>query len=557
MTVAGRARSSNWRVNSSSIKSVEGAYILRALRKVAGVAGLPGTYRLRFKVPNDTNDLAPENDDVKIEAGDVFKKAPIPPHNLDVLVGRTLHEVEHYSINTIGVWLSCQHKVSRDERALFQAFVSIGEDVVIDHRLMANENLCEYYETALGELFGPRRRVNITSLLDIWIEYALAKNRSILAWVPAALRDSMDELVDLTQRLAAPMDRLTGTRTRAEEYVATWAVIRDGVLHPPTLDEMGGEGIGGDAPESAQEGAGQPNVSAPTNNNQPGDESHDLPQLNSDQAPIDPSLARAIEEAMVSDTEDVTNKVYGDFEEAGYTCKHGINFVVTRKRETKTIAIRPDPEQCRKLERVLTIRKRLQARVMRGEEFGKLDMRRLYRSQTDQRMFKLKYRFPDGFPETAILVDMSGSMSGKQAEEVITAATSLASVVKCKVWSYAESSSEIKLVKLDDGKVTHGCTPSGNTPSGVALVGVADTLKKGGLIIHLTDGEHNVEFGPAEAMDVLNRKGVGAVHLIWGEKLGPYEGLQCKLLAGGLSEFPEALYWVLIEQLRLEGLITR
>jgi len=556
MTVAGHARSSNWRVNSSSIKSVEGAYILRALRKVAGVAGLPGAYRVRFKVPNDTNDLAPESDDVKIEAGDVFKKAPIPPDRLDVLVGRTLHEVEHYTINTIGVWLSCQHKVPRDERDLFQAFVSIGEDVVIDHRLTANANLREYYEAALAELFGPRRRVNITSLLDIWIEYALAKDRRILAWVPAVLRDPMDELVDLTQRLAAPMDRLTGTRNRAEQYVASWAVIRERVIHPPTLDEIGAEGAGGESPEG-QEGEGQPNISGPTDSNQPGDESHDLPQLNSDQAPIDPSLAKAIEEAMVSDTEDVTNKVYGDFEEAGFNCKHGINFVVTRKRETKTVAVRPDQEQCRKLERVLTIRKRLQSRVMRGEEFGRLDMRRLHRSQTDQRMFKLKYRFPDGFPETAILVDMSGSMSGQQAEEVIVAATSLASVVKCKVWSYAESSSEIKLVKLDDGKVTHGCTPSGNTPSGIALVGVADTLKKGGLIIHLTDGEHNVEFGPAEAMQVLDRKGVSAVHLIWGDKLGPYEGLQCKVLSGGLSEFPEALYWVLVEQLRLEGFITR
>ena len=144
---------------------------------------------------------------------------------------------------------------------------------------------------------------------------------------------------------------------------------------------------------------------------------------------------------------------------------------------------------------------------MRGESYGKLDMRKLHRSQTDLKMFKLKYRFPDGFPDTAILVDMSGSMSGKQAEEVITAATSLAIVVKCRVWSYAEHSSEIKLVKLDDGKITHTSAPGGNTPSGIALVGVAETLRPGGLIIHLTDGEHNVEFGPAEATQVLDKKG--------------------------------------------------
>jgi hypothetical protein len=169
-------------------------------------------------------------------------------------------------------------------------------------------------------------------------------------------------------------------------------------------------------------------------------------------------------------------------------------------------------------------------------------------------MFKLKYRFPDGFPDCAILVDMSGSMTGKQAEEVITAATSLASVVKCKVWSYAEQGSEIKLVKLDDGKFTHKSTPCGNTPSGIALVGVADTLKPGGLIIHLTDGEHNVVFGPAEANQVMNRKGISAVHILWGTKEGPYEGLPCKMLTGGLGEFPDALYWILVEQLQLSGL---
>ena len=191
---------------------------------------------------------------------------------------------------------------------------------------------------------------------------------------------------------------------------------------------------------------------------------------------------------------------------------------------------------------------------MRGESYGKLDMRKLHRSQTDLKMFKLKYRFPDGFPDCAILVDMSGSMSGKQAEEVITAATSLALVVRCKVWAYAEHSSEIKLVKLDEGKITHASSPGGNTPSGIALVGVAQTLKPGGLIVHLTDGEHNVEYGPAEATQVLNRKNINAVHLLWGKREGPYAGLPCKLLENGLGDFPDALYWILVEQLRLEGL---
>jgi hypothetical protein len=81
-------------------------------------------------------------------------------------------------------------------------------------------------------------------------------------------------------------------------------------------------------------------------------------------------------------------------------------------------------------------------------------------------------------------------------------------------------------------------------------------MKKGGLIIHLTDGEHNVEYGPAEATHVLDKKGIRAIHLLWGKQEGPYEGLPCKILSGGLSEFPEALYWILVQQLKLEGLGT-
>jgi uncharacterized protein with von Willebrand factor type A (vWA) domain len=275
--------------------------------------------------------------------------------------------------------------------------------------------------------------------------------------------------------------------------------------------------------------------------------------MDSNNAPIDQRLAQDIEEAMVSDTEDITQDIYKEFENAGFkTTRQG--FLITRKKEVKTILIKPDAELCRRLERIITIRKRLQSRVMRGEVYGKLDMRKLHRSQTDQRMFKLKYRFPEGFPDSAILVDMSGSMSGEEAEEVIVAAASLANVVKCQIYSYAQQSSEIAITRLNEGVVTHGARPEGNTPSGVALVAVADTLKKGGLIIHLTDGEHNVEFGPGEAMQILKKKGINAVHLLWGEKTEAYAGLNYRILSGGLGDFPEALYRTLIEQLKLEGM---
>ena len=560
MTPVRAARSSNWRVNSSSIKSVEGAYILRALRKVAGAVGLPAGYQVKFNTGEAVINLDPEYEDIMIQAGDLFTKAPMPPENMDVLVGRTLHEVEHHNINTKGVWLGCHYKVSRDEREFFQSFVSIGEDIIVDKHLLANQNLMDYYVAALERAFRGWHGPHMNSLLELWIEYAIIGNRDIILYVPDALVEPMQQLTELTEKLKEPMDRLVGTRLRGEYYVTYWNLVKEVVIHPPELEQLPGAGGGGlpgeeTKGENPDQKGGRTQV-GPTSQDHPGFHEDVMPPMSANSAPLDKKLAEQIEEAVMSETEDITDQVYSEFTEAGLKAK-GIRFMITRKRETKNIIVKPDPEQCRRLERILAIRKRLQDRVMRGEEAGKLDMRKLHRSQTDRKMFKLKYRFPDGFPDTAILIDMSGSMSGKQAEEVITAATSLANVVKCKVWSYAENGSEIRLVKLDEGKVTHGALPGGNTPSGIALVGVADTLKKGGLIIHLTDGEHNVEFGPVEATAVLRKKGINAVHLLWGQTEGPYTGLPCQVLRGGISEFPEALYQILIEQLKLVGLSNR
>jgi hypothetical protein len=551
------ARSSNWRVNSSSIKAVEGAYILRSLRKVAGAVGLPAGYKIRFTTAGPASLFDGDNERIQIGAGDVFTKAPIPPEGMDILVGRTLHEVAHQTINTSGVFASSLYKVPQSERALFQTFVAIGEDIVIDYKLNSNENLKDYYVAAMDKALMNHQPPQMNNLLEIWVEYSLIKNEEIIQYIPQELwqiLEGMQELDNLTDKLKVPMDRFSGTRQRADYYLTTWDAIKETVMNPPDLPEGYNSGMG-----QPEEGEGDPEDSDGPTVNGPNDQKDkdklETP-MDTEEAPISQNLAKDIEEAMLSDTEDVTKQIYKEFEDAGFKSKQQ-GFIITRKQETRTIPIRPDAELTHKLERILTIRRRLQSRTLRGETYGRLDMRKLHRSQTDQRIFKLKYRFPEGFPETAILVDMSGSMTGEQAEEVIIAATSLASVVKCQVWAYAQTSSEIAITKLNDGTITHGARPEGNTPSGVALVAVADTLKKGGLLIHLTDGEHNVEFGPADAMTILKKKKVNAVHLLWGEHIEAYAGLQYRVLEGGLGEFADALYHILIEQLRLEGLVKK
>jgi hypothetical protein len=77
-------------------------------------------------------------------------------------------------------------------------------------------------------------------------------------------------------------------------------------------------------------------------------------------------------------------------------------------------------------------------------------------------------------------------------------------------------------------------------------------MKHGGLVIHLTDGEHNTGEMPWNAHWVLKKRGVELVNLIWGRstKHYDYDGMNCRRL-DGLAEFPDALYSILIEKAKL------
>jgi hypothetical protein len=108
---------------------------------------------------------------------------------------------------------------------------------MIDHRLSSNLNLKDYYEAAMDNVFAGRRPPRLNSVLEIWIEYSLAHNERIRADVPIELKLAFDDLLTLSEELKQPMDRLSGTRRRAELYVSVWQSIKDVILHPPELQE--------------------------------------------------------------------------------------------------------------------------------------------------------------------------------------------------------------------------------------------------------------------------------------------------------------------------------
>ena len=227
MSPARAARSSNWRVNSSSIKSVEGAHILRALRKVAGAVGLPASHKVRFSTTARLTDADLDSEDIRIDAGDLFTRAPIPPENLDILVGRTLHEVDHYTINSSWCLVELLLQGCRNRNAICSGLSSTSA------KTSSSITGSPPTSTSATTTRLPWRssstvdasRVSTTSL-RYGSNTPLAHNDLILDMVPANLRPAIDDLIDLTNQLKEPMDRLTGTRRRAELYSSTWNSIK-------------------------------------------------------------------------------------------------------------------------------------------------------------------------------------------------------------------------------------------------------------------------------------------------------------------------------------------
>ncbi len=263
---------------------------------------------------------------------------------------------------------------------------------------------------------------------------------------------------------------------------------------------------------------------------------------------IDDELAEAIEDAIQSESEDVTEQVAKELDSK-------VGSPIIRSRETQTPLVKPDPELRKRLERVLTIRKRLQSRIMHGEHYGRIDKHHLHRVATDERIFSLRYKFPDGFPNTRILIDLSSSMSEEQADEVLEAVGALQTLVNAEVWCYNWYNDKVNLVRLDEGRLIHRFQPAGGTPSGLAIIGVSLGIKKDGLVIHLTDGEHNAGISPRDAHWTLAKRGISLVNLIWGSSTAHYEWDKMNWQKlDGLGEFPEALYNILVEQTKLSGI---
>ena len=229
------ARSDNWRINKSPIMAIEGAQILKSIRKVCGARGLPSEYKVEFKTDKLEANIDFNNKVLRIGGGRVFTEAPLAGEKMDVLTGLAIHEVEHFNIESYRInkqfgW-DDGHKFSKEETQ-FQRFCNIGEDIVIESRIRSDKALAEYDESVFNWATGLKhvRKVNPYKLIELWTEYGLYhKADTVMELENPIMINAMTQLSALTGWLRRP--RSTAERILA--YTNYWNSLKDVVMNPP------------------------------------------------------------------------------------------------------------------------------------------------------------------------------------------------------------------------------------------------------------------------------------------------------------------------------------
>ena len=154
----------------------------------------------------------------------------------------------------------------------------------------------------------------------------------------------------------------------------------------------------------------------------------------------------------------------------------------------------------------------------RGLISGKLDRRRLYRVFTTETIFKQKEYNRKNIWDIVALVDSSSSMekNWELVENIIAtineAWQGFEKNFRMSVYSYAEDDGSCIISNLLYGGKLFTSTPSGNTPSGQAVIATALLIPKvqdnRKVLLHLTDGRINSGVGMDYAIKFCEQEGI-------------------------------------------------
>jgi hypothetical protein len=517
-----KAYSTYWRKNYSHLEATELASVLAAMRKVAAHIGI------NVKPVYWQGMSASPTNSIILDPAEVRGTYPVPFPKIDVLVGEVVREA--FSCIEWSDWVRNQ-VVQQTSFPLewmkdyLGSFISVAEDLYIDERVgptVWRFYLSKYWKSIAGKMGrDPSLPPSAPSLATVWRE------RLFLQTLPPHLHHYYDDPISIlmeyadTIRQVKNLSTLTERRDgRVEIYLEIWNRISSIIMEwetPPFHEE--GVSI---YDEGSPNKANIPELKGKKEENSNGD-SDNAKEKEEESPGLDEELAAEINSKLEEGESDLTEHISVAINDPR---TKQMNTIFSRAAARCNVSA--DQSQVRRLKRIFqkqqaVIRRSKKRGIIRNVEMGKIDARRLYRVPlADGKIFKRRdISGTDYSWNINIVADASASMAGKKstdrpwkvAEKTFVSLTEAAKGFSnhLEVFGYQERGRQCNLFRLFQEGELYTIAPSGQTPTGQAILAAAMLMKKDErrkLIIHITDGAANCGVNVLDAIDYCRKNNI-------------------------------------------------
>ena len=514
-----KAYSRYWRKNYSRLEATELATALTAMRKVAGHIGsnVKPIYWQGMSASKDNS--------IILNPAEVRGIYPIPFRKIDLLVGEVVREA--FWCIEWGDWVKNQVKQraspsTEEMKDYLSSFISAAEDLYIDEQVRPTVwrlYLSKYFRTIIHKRErDPSLPPTASSLANIWRE------RIFFQTLPANLHPYYDDLIGILMeysdaiRQVKKLSTLTARRNRRVGiYLEMWdrisSIIKEWEKPAPSPDGV-----------SIQDESGpkvkMPEAGEEKEENHDRDDAKESSDMKEEEPPgLDEELAAQISFKLEEGESDLTQHISVAIEDPQAKAMNTIF-----SRAVAKCNVSADQSQVERLKRIFQKQKAFIRRsrirgIIRGVDMGKIDARRLHRVPLDGKIFKRKDISGSDYSwNISIVADASASMAGRGiidrpwtvAEQTFVSLTEAAKGFfnHLEVFGYQEQTRRCNVVRLYQGGELYTILPTGQTPTGQAIMAAAMLMKKDDrrkLIIHITDGAANCGLNVVDALEYCQK----------------------------------------------------
>ncbi|HEY93042.1 MAG TPA: VWA domain-containing protein [Dehalococcoidia bacterium] len=480
--------SEQWRINKSEIKELEYVEILRSLRRLVAYHTKP--YDIKYVTKAGARPFYAEHNVHKNIKPIIYinpkvvkdsHEFPLPGDKFDVLCGLTLHGLAHILIGSFDVSYKCWDDMSR-------LVMEVGEEICADNYFAKNSKQWEYIRTARDFYGEVEMRCNTGNpLLDALTAYTsmIIYNKPV-----TDISEKGKELLPIIEREFHDLTkRSPDNRARVYKEVARQIQERLGLETQQSIDNYMGKGSREQAEKASD---------------------NMLKEWAGDETSLTQKEAVEIEKLLAEEATDVSQLVSyltSDLTDRSERYSRP-NAVITKNAMTVSQQYwEPDEKLVKALLWLRNIKTSRDTVILRAQETGKIDKRRLYRAPIDGLVFRDTRTKKKMKKNIWLLMDNSSSMRSN-AEMFKLCAAVKGVLPEARIYSYHATYGRTEIIRLDSRRRMLSIKAVGDTPSGDAILFVGHLLQqaRGGLLIHFSDGAVNSGISIKGAYRVIEKK---------------------------------------------------